>query len=169
MTMPSSSGGVDDLDFGHAEFGDLLDDRLGQRFESARHDEAFFLVGRVFDQNVVRQIIELLGFFDGQFFDVVKQLQNFLVGAGLGGIALFLVLAPLASASRKLKRAEERGRQKFPAAFFAVEINVKQIARVELRFIPRTAVGNDAEGVQQSCRSDAAWLRRRDRANGATG
>ena len=44
--------------------------------------------------------------------------------------------------------AEERRRQKFAAAFLAIEINVKQVAGVELRFIPGTAIRNDAEGMQ---------------------
>ncbi len=50
---------------------------------------------------------------------------------------------------KKAQRAEKRRRQKLPAALLAVEIDVKQIARVELRLIPRAAVGNDAEAVQQ--------------------
>ena len=141
-------GGVHHLDLGDAQFGDLLDHRLGQRLEGARDDEAFFLVHGVLDQDPVLQVLELLGFLDREFLDVVKQLENFLVGAaGFFAVVLALVLMP-PSTSRKLKRAEKRGGQKFPAAFFAVEINVKQIAGVELRLIPGTAVGNDAEGVQ---------------------
>ena len=34
------NGGIDDLDLVDAEFGDLLDHRFGERFESARHDDA---------------------------------------------------------------------------------------------------------------------------------
>ena len=64
-------------------------------------------------------------------------------------VVLALGLFALSSTIQKAQRAEKRRRQKFPAAFFAVQINVKQIARVELRLIPRTAVGNDAEAVQQ--------------------
>ena len=44
--------------------------------------------------------------------------------------------------------AEESGGQKFPAALFAVQIDVKQIAGVELRLVPGAAVGNDAEGME---------------------
>jgi hypothetical protein len=52
------------------------------------------------------------------------------VGVLLRGLLRFAI--------EKRERAEERRRQKFPAALFAVEINVKQIAGIELRFIPRT-------------------------------
>src|SRR5205085_6489970 len=47
------------------------------------------------------------------------------------------------------ERAEERRGQKFAAALFAIEVNVKQIAGIELRFIPGTAIRNDAEAVQR--------------------
>ena len=46
------------------------------------------------------------------------------------------------------ERAEESRREEFPAAFAAIEIDVKQIARVELHFDPRTAIRNDAEAVE---------------------
>ena len=46
------------------------------------------------------------------------------------------------------ERAEERRGEEFPAAFPAVEIDVEQIARVELHFDPRTAIRNDAEAVK---------------------
>ena len=44
--MPSSTEVSTTLIFVHAEFGDLLDDRFGQRLKRARHDETFFLVDR---------------------------------------------------------------------------------------------------------------------------
>ena len=89
--MPSSTDSVHDLDLGDAQFGNLLDDRLGQRLKRARHDETFFLVGRVMDQNAVRQIFKLLGFLDREFLDVVKQLEDFLVRAA-GFLAIVLAL-----------------------------------------------------------------------------
>ena len=49
--------GVDDLDLGDAEFGDLLDDRLGQRLEGARDDEALFRVDRILDRAPCVQIV----------------------------------------------------------------------------------------------------------------
>ncbi len=74
-------GRVHDLDLGHAEFGDLLDHRLGQRLERARNHQAFLRVHGVLDQNAVRQTFELLGFLDREFLDFVEQLQDFLVRA----------------------------------------------------------------------------------------
>src|SRR4029434_6024757 len=44
--------------------------------------------------------------------------------------------------------AEERGREKFPAPFAAIEIDVKQVAGVELNLDPRAAIRNDAEAVE---------------------
>ncbi len=44
--------------------------------------------------------------------------------------------------------AEESRGQKLAAALFAVQIDVEQIAGVELRLVPGTAVGNDAEGME---------------------
>ena len=44
--------------------------------------------------------------------------------------------------------AKESRREKFPAAFAAIEINVKQIAGIELHFDPGTAIRNDAEAVK---------------------
>ena len=44
--------------------------------------------------------------------------------------------------------AQKGGGQKFAAALAAVHVNVKQIVRVELHLHPRSAVGNDAETVE---------------------
>src|SRR5260221_4983498 len=141
-------GRVHDLDLGDAQLGDLLDDGLRQRFKRARDHEAFFLVRRVFDRNAACEIFELLGFLDRELFDIVKQLEDFLVGTtGLLAVVLALHVDGAFNIQER-ERAEERRRQKFAAAFFAVEINVEQVARVELRFIPRTAVRDDAEAMQ---------------------
>ena len=141
--------GVHDLDFGHAQFGDLLDDSLGQRLKRARHHQPLFLVGRIMDENPVGEILELLRFLDREFLDVVKQLENFLIRTpGLFAIVLALEI-DAALDIQKGEGAEQGGGQEFPAAFFAVQIHVKQITGVELRFIPGAAVGNDAEAMQQ--------------------
>src|ERR1035437_1443167 len=150
---PFVNRSVHDTDFADAEFGNLFHDRLGQRLKGARDHEIFFRVNRVFDQNLVRQIVELFRFLDGEFFDLVKEFQDFLVRAA--SLVTVLVLA-LAFDGEKTQRAEQRGRQKFPAAFLAVEINVKQIARVELRLIPRTAIRDDAERMKHF----AVWVLR---------
>ena len=44
--------------------------------------------------------------------------------------------------------AEEGGGQEFAAALLAVQIDVKQVAGVELGLVPGAAVGDDAEGMQ---------------------
>src|SRR6185295_11464007 len=86
----------------------------------------------------------------GHLFDVVKELQNLFVRAAILVRVLLLVGAfAFGFGVEEAQRAEERRRQKFPAALFAVEINVKQIARVELRFIPGTAIGDDAERMER--------------------
>jgi len=125
----------------------LFDHGLGKRLKGARDHQSLFLVHRVLDQNTVRQVLELFGFLDRELLDFVKELENFLVGAA-GLFAIVLALPDAALDIQKAQGAEECRRQKFPAAFLAVEIDVKQIARVKLRLIPRTAVGNDAEAVQ---------------------
>jgi hypothetical protein len=60
--------GIDHFDFGGAEFGDLLDDRFGERFESARDNDALVGIDGVFDQHLVLDVLEILGFLDGQVF-----------------------------------------------------------------------------------------------------
>jgi hypothetical protein len=46
------------------------------------------------------------------------------------------------------KCAEESGGEEFPAAFAAVEIDIEQVGGIELDFDPGTAIGNDAEAVE---------------------
>ena len=157
MTIPSSSGRIHHLDLGDAELGDLLDHRLGERLEGARHHQALVLVHRVLDQHLVRQVFALLGFLDAEFLDVVEQLQDLLVRAAV----LVWVLA-LGFAVQEGQRAEEGRGQEFPAALLAVQIDVEQVAGVELRFVPGAAVGNDAEGMQHLAVRDAGWPRRPD-------
>src|SRR5581483_3001378 len=76
-------------------------------------------------------------------------LQDLFIGAAVLVRVLLLVGAfAFRFGVEEAQRAEKSRRQKFPAALFAVEIDIKQIARVELRFIPGTAVGDDAERLQ---------------------
>jgi hypothetical protein len=58
MMMPSSDRRIDHLDLLDAEFGDLLDHRLGERLKCTRDDEALVVVHCVLDQNLVLQIIQ---------------------------------------------------------------------------------------------------------------
>src|SRR5262249_31669382 len=62
-------------------------------------------------------------------FDVVKKFDHVLVGA----IA---------------KSAQKGCREKFSTALAPVEINVKQVSRIELHLNPRAAIRNDAEAIQ---------------------
>ena len=88
------------------------------------------------DQNTVRQIFELLGFLYSQLLDVVEQLQDFLVRATRFFAVVLALHVDRAFNIKEGQRAEERSSQKFPAALFAVQINVKQVACVKLRLIP---------------------------------
>ena len=54
----------------------------------------------------------------------------------------------ISSSGAVTEGAEERGREEFPAALAAVEIDVEQVVGVELHFEPGTAVRNDAEAVE---------------------
>ncbi len=64
-----------------------------------------------------------------QVLDVVEKFDDFFVRAVTEG-------------------AQESGGEEFPAAFAAIEIDVKQIAGVELHFDPRAAIRNDPEAVE---------------------
>ena len=57
-----------------------------------------------------------------------------------------VLVAPIAEG------AQERRGEEFAAAVAAVEINVKQVVRVELHFEPGAAVRDDAEAVRAACR-----------------
>ena len=126
---PLVHGGVHHADFAHTQFGDLLDHRFGQRFKRAGHHDPLLLVHRVFDENLVLDVVQIFGRLDGEFLDVVKKPEYVGVGAVPQG-------------------AEECSRQKFPAALLAIQIDIEQIAGVELRLIPRAAIWNNAEGMQ---------------------
>ena len=123
----SSLRNVDHLHVLLTERHDLAHGRRRQRLESARHGR--FAVEHVGDQNLGREFLfaELLAQL--QRLDVVEKLDDFFVRAVAEG-------------------AEESGREKFPAAFAAIEINVEQVAGVELHLDPRTAVRNDPEAVE---------------------
>ena len=106
---------------------DLAHGRRRERLKRARHGR--FAIEDVRDQDLRRELFftELLAQL--QRLDVVKKFDHFLVRA-------------------VAERAEKSRGEKFPAAFAAIEINVKQIAGVELHFDPRTAIRNDPETVE---------------------
>src|SRR5205823_240860 len=102
-----------------------------------------FAVADIARQHLRRDLVFLEILAQFEIFDRVEKLENFLVRAIAEG-------------------AEESGREEFPAAFATVEIDVKQVVRVELDLDPRAAVGNDAEAeknlaieVQRRLEADA--------------
>ena len=109
------------------EAHDLAHGRQGERLEGARHGH--FAVAHIGDEHLGGEalFIELLAQL--QVFDVVEKFDDFFVRA-------------------VAESAKESGGEEFPAAFAAIEIDVKQVAGVELHFDPRAAVRNDAEAVK---------------------
>ncbi len=101
--------------------------REGERLESARHGH--FAVEHVGGEDLHREalFVELLAQL--QILDRVEKIDH-------------LFVRPVAES------AEEGGGEEFPAAFAPVEIDVKQVAGVELHFDPRTAIRDDAEAVE---------------------
>ena len=113
----------------YAQLGDLFHDRFGKWLKSARYHDPFIRIDGVFDQHFILNIIELLSLFDREVLDVVEHLQNVRISTLLH-VFLFVLLV------EKAQRAEESCGEKFAPALFAVEIDVKQIAGIKLRFIP---------------------------------
>ena len=91
---PVVQRGIDHLDLGDAQFGDLLDDRLGQRLEGAGHHQALLGVDGVLDEHLVGEVFALFGLLDAEVLDLVEQLEDFLVGAGLIWLSLPLASSP---------------------------------------------------------------------------
>ena len=133
---------VHDLDLGHTQFGNLLHNCLGKRLECTGDDDVLVGVNGVLDENLVGDVFEAFSLLHRELLDVVEHLDDFLVGAADH------VLLGLLVAVEECERTEERGRQEFPAALLAVEIDVKHVARVEHCLIPRAAVWDDAEAVE---------------------
>ena len=127
---------------------DLANGRRGERLEGAGNGR--FAIEHVGNQDLRRELFftELLA--ELERLDRVEKFDHFLVGAVAEG-------------------AEESGREEFPAAFAAIEIDVKQIARVELHFDPGAAIRNDAETVKHLAVEMDARFERDARANDAAG
>src|SRR5438132_104636 len=100
----------------------LADGRGRERLEGAGHGR--LAVEHVGDKHLCREFFFAQLLTELERLDVIKKFDHFLVG-------------PVA------ERAEKSRREKFPPALAAIEINVKQIARVELHFDPRTAIRDD--------------------------
>src|SRR5262249_24868065 len=84
----------------------------------------------------------LFGFLDAEFLDVVEKLEDFLIGPL--GLAFF----SLRFAIEERQSAEKCCGEELAAALLPIQVNVKQIAGVELSLVPGSAVGDDAEGMQ---------------------
>ena len=139
--------GVHDADLGDAEVGDLADDRLGQRLEGAGHHDATVDIEGVLDEDEILDLLDLLGLLHGDVLDRVEQLQDVAIAAQPVGRGLRIGVE--AGLGEGEQRPEEGGRQELAAALLAVEVDVEQVAGVELGLVPGTAVGDDAEAVQR--------------------
>ena len=73
-------------------------------------------------------VLELLA--QGEVLDLVEKIDDFLVGAVAEG-------------------AQEGGGEELAAALAAVEVNVKEVVRIELDLEPGTAIRDDPEGVER--------------------
>src|SRR4029453_12279091 len=102
------------------------------RGEGERHEGApdgHFTIEHVSREHLGRETFLVQFLAQLQLLDIVKKLDNLFVGSVTEG-------------------AEERGGEEFPAAFAPIEIDVKQIAGVELHLNPGTAIRNDAKAVE---------------------
>ena len=106
---------VDHLHLLMAERHNLANRSEGERLEGAR--DGHFTIEHVGREHLGREtfLVEFLAQL--QLLDIVKKLDDLFVRSVTEG-------------------AEERGREEFPAAFAAIEIDVKQVAGVELHLDP---------------------------------
>src|SRR5437763_13721555 len=121
-----------------SERQDLAHGRCRERFERAGNGR--LAVEHIGDENLCRErfFAQLLAEFER--LDVIKKFDHFLVGS-------------------VAERAQKSRREEFPTALPPIEIDVKQIARIELHFDPRTAVRNDPETIENfAVEMDATFL-----------
>ena len=118
---------VDDFDLVNIERHDLADGRQSQRLK--RTGDSHLTIADVRGKHFAGELF---------FVEFVAQLQV------LDGIKKFNDLLVRAVAERT---KESRG-EKFSATLTSIEINVKQISRIELHLDPRAAVWNDAEAIE---------------------
>ena len=106
---------------------DLPNGRRRERLECA--GDGCLAIEHIRNENFCREFFFTEFFTEFQRFDRVEKFDHFLVGA----IA---------------ESAQKSGREKFPAAFAAIEIDVEQIAGIKLHFDPGTAIRNNPETVK---------------------
>src|ERR1700730_8546111 len=106
---------------------DLSKGRRGERLEGA--GDGRLAIEHISNQNLRRELFLTEFFTELKGLNCVEEFDHFLIRA----IA---------------ESAEKSGREEFPTAFPAVEIDVEQIARIKLHFDPGAAIRNDAETVK---------------------
>ena len=96
----------------------------GERFEGTR--DGHFTIEHVGREDLGREtfLVEFLAQL--QLLDIVKKFDDLFVRSITEG-------------------AEERGREEFPAAFAAIEVDVKQVTGVELNLDPCRILGDDRD------------------------
>src|SRR5690606_32162106 len=119
---------VDDLDGLVAERKKLADDVDGQRLVGLRHDK--LTIEDILERHLVAEFA---------FVHLVAE------GMGLRRIEVTDDVA----VARVAEDTQESRRQELPAAAAAVEVNVKQVVGVKPHLQPGTAIGNDAERVEE--------------------
>ena len=120
--------GVDDLDGGMTRTNEIADDGRRQGLVSTCDNGVTFT--DVAEQDLGPEFLLLVLGTEVQLLNLVEECRNLLVG-------------------RVTEGAEEGGGEKLTTALAAVEIDVEEVVGVELNFGPGSAVGNDAEAVQE--------------------
>ena len=122
--------GVDDADRGDLVLLEGADDLLGQRLERAGEDDALLGVDCVLDENEGRHVLHVEGLRDLEVLDFVEEIEDVDVAGVPDG-------------------AKQRRDEELAATAAAVEVDVEQVVVVELNLEPGTAVGNDAERMEE--------------------
>ena len=131
---------------GNSEVSDLADDRFGQRLKGTGHHNATINVESVLHEDHVLDIFDLLGVFYGDVLDRIEQLQDVAIATEL--VRRRLRIGIKLGFRQSEERPEERGGQELTTAFLAVQVNVKEVAGVELGLIPRSTVRDNPEAVE---------------------
>ena len=107
-----------------AEAVELLNHFEGKRLVGLGYDDV--TIGDIFKDDLIGEISLVYLRIDLELTDIIKLTNDIFVG-------------------RETDSAKESCRKKFAAAAAAVEVDIKEVIRIELNFHPRTAVRNDAE------------------------
>ena len=138
--------GIHHANLGNSQVSDLADDCFGQRFESTGHNNAAIDIQSVLHENHVLDIFDLLGILYGDVLDRIEQLEDVAIATQL--VRRRLRIGVKLGLCQGEQRPEECGGQELSTAFLAVQVNVKQVAGVELGLIPRSPVRDNPEAVE---------------------